>query len=170
MKWGVFVVFLAVACGLLVLVPRPLNTGPNSDWMTGNARKFPHEGGELIDKISKKKWIRKLQHRTMMGNSFSMNKSRCPCITFEVFLSQMFTILKELLGGPVVRTWCFHCQGPGLIFGWGTKIPQAIWHCQKKVMKFTNILVVPIIPIKVPLGGIEITNKLWPWPLRTLKS
>ena len=28
-------------------------------------------------------------------------------------------------GGPVVRTWCFHCQGPGLIPGQGTKIPLA---------------------------------------------
>ena len=26
-------------------------------------------------------------------------------------------------GGLVVRIWCFHCWGPGLISGWGTTIP-----------------------------------------------
>ena len=31
---------------------------------------------------------------------------------------------REFPGGPVVRTWCFHCQGLGSIPGWGTKIPQ----------------------------------------------
>ena len=32
------------------------------------------------------------------------------------------------LGNSVVRTWCFHCGGPGLIPGQGTKILQAEWH------------------------------------------
>ena len=27
------------------------------------------------------------------------------------------------LGSPVVRIWTFHCQVPGSIPGWGTKIP-----------------------------------------------
>ena len=35
-------------------------------------------------------------------------------------------------GGPVVRTWCFHCHSLGLIPGWGTKSPQAAGHGQKK--------------------------------------
>ena len=30
----------------------------------------------------------------------------------------------EFPGGPVVRTWHFHCRGPGFDPGWGTKIPQ----------------------------------------------
>ena len=30
--------------------------------------------------------------------------------------------------GPVVRTWHFHCQGPGSIPGQGTKIPQTTWY------------------------------------------
>ena len=38
----------------------------------------------------------------------------------------------ELPGGPVVRTQCFHCWGPGKIPGWGTKILQAMQHDQKK--------------------------------------
>ena len=31
----------------------------------------------------------------------------------------------EFPGGPVVRSWCFHCQGPGFSpwSGGGTKIP-----------------------------------------------
>ena len=32
---------------------------------------------------------------------------------------------REFPGGPVVRTLCFRCRG--LISGWGTKIPQAMW-------------------------------------------
>ena len=32
---------------------------------------------------------------------------------------------REFPGGPVVRTRCFHCHGPGSIPGWGTKILQA---------------------------------------------
>ena len=37
----------------------------------------------------------------------------------------------EFLAGPVVRTWRFHCYGPGLIPGQETKIPQAP-HAAKK--------------------------------------
>ena len=37
----------------------------------------------------------------------------------------------EFPGGPVVRTQCFYCQGPGLIPGRGTKILQATWRGQK---------------------------------------
>ena len=38
----------------------------------------------------------------------------------------------EFPGGPVVRTLHFHCRGPGFNPGWGTKIPQAVRHGQKK--------------------------------------
>ena len=41
----------------------------------------------------------------------------------------------EFIGGPVVRTWCFHCYGPGLIPGQETKIPQAAWHGQTLIKK-----------------------------------
>ena len=48
-------------------------------------------------------------------------------------------------GGPVVRTPCFHCRGNG--FDWGTRIPHAVWHGQKKkkvkkecVTQFTMII------------------------------
>ena len=41
-------------------------------------------------------------------------------------------ICRELLGGLVVRTWCFHCGVPGSFPGQGTKIPQARWCGQKK--------------------------------------
>ena len=33
----------------------------------------------------------------------------------------------EFPGRPVVRTWCFHCRGPGSTPDGGTKIPQAMW-------------------------------------------
>lgn len=38
----------------------------------------------------------------------------------------------EFPGGPVIRTLCFHCLGPGLITVRGTKILQAEQHSQKK--------------------------------------
>ena len=40
--------------------------------------------------------------------------------------------MREFPGGPVVKTWCFHCSGPGSTLGWGTKISQATWHGQKE--------------------------------------
>ena len=41
----------------------------------------------------------------------------------------------EFPGGPVVRTWCFHCWGPGLIPGQWTKIPQAMQESKKNKNK-----------------------------------
>jgi len=38
----------------------------------------------------------------------------------------------EVPAGPVVRTQCSDCRGPGSILGWGTKILQAAPHTQKK--------------------------------------
>ena len=40
------------------------------------------------------------------------------------------SLLWEFPGGPMVRTWRFHCCGTGSIPGRGTKIPQA---GQKKI-------------------------------------
>ena len=39
---------------------------------------------------------------------------------------------REFPGGPVVRTWCFHCHGPGSIPSGGNKIWQAVQHGKKK--------------------------------------
>ena len=47
-------------------------------------------------------------------------------------------VYRDLPGSPVVRTQCFHCWGPGLIPGQGTKILQATWHSQKKKIMFTK--------------------------------
>ena len=49
------------------------------------------------------------------------------------------------LVGPVIRTWCFHCQGSGSIPGWGTKIPQASWPNEraKKCNKKKNLQKIP---------------------------
>ena len=35
----------------------------------------------------------------------------------------------EFPGGPVIRTWYFHCRGLGSIPGQGTKVPQEIGSC-----------------------------------------
>ena len=45
---------------------------------------------------------------------------------------------REFPSGPVVRIWHFHCQGPGLIPGWGTNIPYTMWLGQKKERKKYN--------------------------------
>ena len=39
---------------------------------------------------------------------------------------------QEFAGRPVVRTLCYHSDGPGSISGWGTKIPQVMQHSQEK--------------------------------------
>ena len=39
----------------------------------------------------------------------------------------------EFPRGPVVRTQHFHSMAVGSIPGLGTKIPQAVWHGQKKI-------------------------------------
>ena len=47
-------------------------------------------------------------------------------------MSAQMMNLWEFLGGSVVRTWCFQCQGLGLIHGWGSKSPQVSWYSKKK--------------------------------------
>ena len=49
--------------------------------------------------------------------------------------------MSEFPGGPVVRTRCFHCWGPGSVSGQGAKILQATEHGQKK--KKTDIIAAP---------------------------
>lgn len=46
-------------------------------------------------------------------------------------------MIREFPDGPKVRSWHFHCWGPGLNPGWGTKIPQATWRSHKNKKKFT---------------------------------
>ena len=48
------------------------------------------------------------------------------------FLTDKIESPREFPGGPVVRTWCFHCCGLGSMPGQGTEILQATWHGQKK--------------------------------------
>ena len=40
--------------------------------------------------------------------------------------------LGDFLGGPVVKTPCFHCKCCGFDPGQGNKIPHAMWHGKKK--------------------------------------
>ena len=45
----------------------------------------------------------------------------------------------DLPGSPVVKTPSFQCKGAGSIPGWGTKIPHATQHGQKKKKKKKKI-------------------------------
>ena len=44
---------------------------------------------------------------------------------------------KEFPGDPLVRTWHFHCQGPGTLVR-ELKILQAVWYHQNKKQKTKN--------------------------------
>ena len=51
----------------------------------------------------------------------------------------------EFPGSPVVRSQRFQCQGPGLIHGQETKIPQVVQHSQiKKKKKGRCMLLKPV--------------------------
>ena len=39
---------------------------------------------------------------------------------------------RDVPGSPVAKTPSFNAGGPGLIPGWGTKIPHAVWPKKKK--------------------------------------
>ena len=58
----------------------------------------------------------------------------------------------EFLDGPVVRTQCFHCRDLGSIPGQGTKIPQVMWHSQKKKKLTINISFLPDQIVKFTLS------------------
>ena len=49
-------------------------------------------------------------------------------------------ILRDFPSGPVVKTPCRQCREMGLIPGYGTKIPHALWHGQKIIFKKSFML------------------------------
>ena len=55
----------------------------------------------------------------------------------------------EFPGDPVVRTWCFHCCGPGSIPGPGTKIPasHAGWLAEKTKQPQKQTTTIPSKPL-----------------------
>ena len=61
-------------------------------------------------------------------------------MTFSIYSDDIkfpfkINLSREFPGGPVVRTWRFHGQGPGSVASRGTKITQAAWRGQKKKKK-----------------------------------
>ena len=66
----------------------------------------------------------------------------------------------EFPGDPVVRTWRFHCWGPDLISGQGTKIPQAMCYAhhppKKRVRGHMAFRI--IVESKLPEGVTWILN------------
>ena len=49
-------------------------------------------------------------------------------LRIQMLTSFQNTLTGDFPGGPMVRIWCFHSQGPGSIPGWGTKILEAVQH------------------------------------------
>ena len=59
--------------------------------------------------------------------SYSQNPTR------KSFLSPFLKMhTGEFPGDPMVKTQCFHCRGPSLTPGWGTKILHSMGCSQKK--------------------------------------
>ena len=60
-----------------------------------------------------------------------------PCYFHKTFWLYNFlkSYFEEFLGSPLVRTLCFHCQGPRFDPWWGTKIPRAVQSGKKKKIK-----------------------------------
>ena len=62
--------------------------------------------------------------------------SKCEFYPFppQVYFIQSFIriLSRKFPSGSMVRAPHIHCWSPGSIPGWGTKIPQATWHSQKK--------------------------------------
>ena len=63
------------------------------------------------------------------GNTYDLYPRRALSLPYHLVLRMIYTW--EFPGAPVVRTWRFHCCGPGSIPGWGTNIPQAAQSGQK---------------------------------------
>ena len=54
---------------------------------------------------------------------------------YVMYILSQFKSHQEFPGGSVVRTWSFHCWGPGSISGQGSKTPHGIQPGQKICLK-----------------------------------
>ena len=46
-------------------------------------------------------------------------------IRIKAEVNEKKTFTREFPGGLVVRIWCFHCHGPGLVCSLGTESPTS---------------------------------------------
>ena len=75
--------------------------------------------------------------------------------------------MKGFPDGPVVGTQDSHCHWPGLIPGWGTKIPQPT-QCSQKYIKISICDMQSIHFFGLTLyffNGVQIKMKATPWLL-----
>ena len=75
------------------------------------------------------------KHRVLIGDN--VVGSEATKISCSLFTDQLQCLVKRFTvwgipGGPVVKTWHFHCHDQGSISGWRTKIPQATQLKKKK--------------------------------------
>jgi len=76
------------------------------------------------------------------------------CIKKKEKQNKTYTQRRDFLGGPVVKTLCFHCRGRGFHL-WLGKIPHAAWHGQKKKERgFPRHLP----PTQTPLFTVPVTS------------
>ena len=67
-------------------------------------------------------------------------------------------MLREFKGGPVVRTWGFHCHGPGSVSAQETKAPTS--HAVKKINWSIKLEVRLLVPRHV-LSHFVVSDSLW---------
>ena len=80
---------------------------------------------------------------------------------------------REFPGGPVVRTPCFHCWGPGFNPWSGTKIPQAAWCGPKKKSrrkKSANLKIGHLRLSSLETGRKKKNEEKWAEPRRTVEQ
>ena len=78
----------------------------------------------------------------LFKNFKSRGKNTCSTPGIKMYFRKFF-------GSPVVRTQCFHCQGPGSITGWGTKIHKL--HGVTKRKMYLKVIIIKIVLV-IELG------------------
>ena len=83
-----------------------------------------------------------LKHRVLIGDNIV--GSEATKISCSLFTDQLQCLVKRFTvwgipGGPVVKTWHFHCHDQGSISDWRTKIPEAM-QLEKKKKKIYGLV------------------------------
>ena len=104
-------------------------------------------------------------HRPVLGESAGLATGPCKktpggthCVgRASPFGPHPWKEKRDFLGGPVVKTLCFHCRARGFHL-WLGKIPHAAWHGQKKKERGFPI---HLPPTQTPLFTVPVTSHLF---------